>query len=57
MEVAFATVIQKHLLERLRLITRCFPVLAPDFCAARAVVAVNPLQSSCGLFICDHTLK
>lgn len=57
MEVAFASALQKHLLERLRLITRCFPVLAPDFCAARAVVAVNPLQSSCGLFISDHTLK
>lgn len=57
MEVVFVSILQKHLLERLRLATRCFPLLAPDFCAATAVVAVKPLQSSCGLFISDQTLK
>jgi hypothetical protein len=57
MEAILVTILQKHLLERLRLITCCFPVLAPDFCAAADVVIVNPLQSNCGLFINDHTLK
>lgn len=57
MEVVFVIILQKHLLERLRLMTRCFPFLAPDFCAATAVVAVKPLQSSCGLFISDQTFK
>ena len=57
MEVIFVSILQKHLLERLRLVTRCFPFLAPDFCAATAVVAVKPLQSSCGLFISDQTFK
>lgn len=37
--------------------TRCFPFLAPDFCAAADVVTVKLLQSNCGLFINDHTLK
>jgi hypothetical protein len=57
MEVVFVSIFQKHLLERLRFVTRCFPFLAPDFCAATAVVAVKPLQSSCGLFISDQTFK
>jgi len=57
MEVVFVSILQKHLLERLRFVTRCFPFLAPDFCAATAVVAVKLLQSSCGLFISDQTFK
>jgi hypothetical protein len=57
MEVVFVNILQKHLLERFKFVTRCFPFLAPDFCAATAVVAVKPLQSSCGLFISDQTLK
>lgn len=56
MEATFVTVLQKHLLERLRLMTRCFPFLAPDFCAATDVT-VKLLQSNCGLFINDHTLR
>jgi len=57
MEVVFVIILQKHLLERLRLSTRCFPFLAPDFCAATGAVAAKPLQSSCGLFISDQTFK
>jgi len=57
MEAVFVSILQKHLLERFRLVTRCFPFLAPDFCAAIAVVAVKLLQSSCGLFISDQTFK